>query len=327
MAPTSGPSNRGDPHLKTVDGVSYDFQSAGEFTSLRNSTTGFELQTRQTPVTTTFNPGPNAYTGLSSCASLNTAAAVRLGTHRVSVQPSVTGRDCKRQTVVLYLNGEQTVVPSGGIDLGDGNRIAKINNGYEMRASDGTRVLITENFWTSQGYSYLNVEVLDTPAREGTMGPIIGTDWLPRAPNGASFGPLPAGLPSRDFKLNVSFANAWRITQSASLFEYAPGTSTADFTDQSWPPPTGTSCQSWPVISFPGCGRREAVEPLPLELAHEACGDFRREEDLFAECVFDVRVLGNVQMAEGLAISLAAREAPCATCEPGPETEPGNLEK
>lgn len=316
MPATSGPSNRGDPHLRTVDGVSYDFQAAGEFTALRNSTTGFELQTRQTPVTTTFNPGPNAYTGLSSCASLNTAAAVRLGTHRVSVQPSVRGGDCRRQKIVLYLDGVETLVPTSGIDLGDGNRIAKITNGYEMRAGDGTRVLITDHFWASQGYSYLNVEVLDTPAREGTMGPIIGSDWLPRAPNGMSFGPLPAGLPVRDHQLNVSFADAWRITDSTSLFEYAPGTSTEDFTDRSWPPPSGTSCGSWEVIPFPGCGPREAVEPLPIALAQRACSMFRDREDLFEECVFDVRLMGNKQMADGLAISLAAREAPCATCGP-----------
>ncbi len=314
--PTAGPSNRGDPHLKTVDGVSYDFQSAGEFTSLRSSSSGFELQTRQTAVTTTFNPGPNAYTGLSSCASLNTAAAVRLGEHRVSVQPSVTGFDCKRQRIVLYLDGVETVVPSGGIDLGNGNRIANITDGYEIRASDGTRVLITDHYWASQGYSYLNVEVLDTPAREGTMGTIVGNDWLPRAPDGSSYGPMPAGLPTRDFQLNMTFADDWRITNSASLFEYAPGTSTADFTDRSWPPPNGTPCDSWQVKQFPGCGPAEAVEPLSLSLAQEACSMFRQQEDLFGECVFDVQLMGNPQMAEGLAISLAAREAPCATCWP-----------
>ena len=319
--PTAGPSNRGDPHLKTVNGVSYDFQAAGEFTSLRSSSSGFELQTRQTAVTTTFNPGPNAYTGLSSCASLNTAAAVRLGEHRVSVQPSVHGFDCHRQKIVLYLDGEETTVPSSGIDLGDGNRIANIANGYEIRASDGTRVLITDHFWTSQGYSYLNIEVLDTPAREGTMGTILGNDWLPRAPDGSSYGPIPASLPARDHLLNVRFAEDWRITQSTSLFEYAPGTSTADFTDRSWPPPNGTSCDSVEVIQFPGCGPAKAVEPLPLGLAHEVCLDFRRLEDVFEECVFDVQLLGNPQMAKGLAISLAAREAPCKTCFPEDQEE------
>src|SRR5205823_11250796 len=36
-APSSGPSDRGDPHLTTTNGIHYDFQSGGEFTALRNS--------------------------------------------------------------------------------------------------------------------------------------------------------------------------------------------------------------------------------------------------------------------------------------------------
>lgn len=56
---SAGPSNRGDPHLTTTNGVNYDFQSDGEFTALRNSASGFELQTRQSGVETTFTPGAN----------------------------------------------------------------------------------------------------------------------------------------------------------------------------------------------------------------------------------------------------------------------------
>jgi subtilisin family serine protease len=49
--------NDGEPHLTTVDGVHYDFQSVGEFVSVRDGH-GLEIQTRQTPIGTTFNPGP-----------------------------------------------------------------------------------------------------------------------------------------------------------------------------------------------------------------------------------------------------------------------------
>lgn len=325
----AGPSNRGDPHLRTVDNVNYDFQSAGEFTALRNSATGFELQTRQTGVTTTFNPGPNAYTGLSNCAALNTAAAVRLGEHRASVQPSVHGI-CDRDSIVLYLDGVQTTVPPGGIDLGDGNRIAEIGNGdgYEFRASDGTRVLVTDHFWASQGYSYLNVEVLDTPAREGTMGTIVGDDWLPRAPDGSSFGPAPWSLASRDYLLNMTFADAWRITNSNSLFEYAPGTSTATFTDRSWPPPNGSSCQGWtPVPPVPACGPRKVAQSIERAEAEMFCFRFleqEQKEGIFEECVFDVGLMGNPQMAEALEFSLKVRELPCGTCWPDRDPDGGD---
>ena len=56
------PDTEGDPHIKTVDGVNYDFQSAGEFVLLRDE--GLELQARQTAVTTAGPLAPNAHTGL-----------------------------------------------------------------------------------------------------------------------------------------------------------------------------------------------------------------------------------------------------------------------
>jgi hypothetical protein len=209
---SSGPSDRGDPHLTTTNGINYDFQAAGEFTALRNSATKFELQTRQTPVSTTFVPGANAYTGLATCVSLNTAAALRLGKHRVTYQPG-PGAVANREGLQLRIDGTLVTLPANGIDLGNGNRIAKAasGGGIDVKAADGTRVIISPNYWTSQGYWYLNVEVLSTPAREGTMGHIVPGDFLPLAPNGASFGPKPAALSDRYDLLNKKFADAWRV--------------------------------------------------------------------------------------------------------------------
>ena len=45
-----GGYTEGDPHIRTVDGVNYDFQSAGEFVLLRDE--NLEIQTRQIPVAT-----------------------------------------------------------------------------------------------------------------------------------------------------------------------------------------------------------------------------------------------------------------------------------
>src|SRR5262249_9122509 len=61
----------GDPHITTADGAHYDFQSAGEFISLKDSN-GDEIQTRLAPVSTTF-VGTDAYDELTTCVSLNTA--------------------------------------------------------------------------------------------------------------------------------------------------------------------------------------------------------------------------------------------------------------
>jgi subtilisin family serine protease len=82
--------NDGDPHLTTVDGTHYDFQGAGEFVTLRDAD-GMEIQTRQSPIATTFNPGPDSHDGLATCVSLNTAAAARVGKHRVTYEPNLSG--------------------------------------------------------------------------------------------------------------------------------------------------------------------------------------------------------------------------------------------
>jgi hypothetical protein len=297
---SSGPSDRGDPHLTTTNGINYDFQAGGEFTALRNSATGFELQTRQTPISTTFTPGANPYTGLASCVSLNTAVAVRVGKHRISYQPSgvtLIGAD----RLELRIDGELVTLPPGGIDLGSGNRIsnADSNGALTINLADGTVVIIVPSFWASEGYWYMDVEIVNTPAREGTMGHIMGANWLPFAPNGTSFGPAPASIANRHVLLNQKFADAWRVTNATSLFDYAPGFSTANFTNLEWPPRPGAACR----VSG---STRPPVEPMKPDLAKNLCRDIK-DKIAFENCVFDLIVTGDVGRANAYLRSLKLR--------------------
>jgi hypothetical protein len=305
-AATSTTADYGDPHLTTTNGIHYDFQAAGEFVALRNSDSGFELQTRQTPVATSFTPGPNAYTGLASCVSLNTAAAVRVGDHRISYQMSAS-RAGNAAQMQLRIDGKPVALPPNPIAIGTGNSVARsAAGGLDVRLADGTRLLITPNFWASEGYWYLDVEVSDTPAREGIMGHIPAGSWLPLAPDGTSFGPAPGPLPARDVLLNQRFANAWRVTGTTSLFDYAPGTSTANFTDRGWPPRAGSSCVTARVDPW-GTGRaRPPVRPMEPDLARRLCRPVQ-DPTRFANCVFDATVTGNAGIAEGYVRSLKLR--------------------
>ncbi len=314
-AASAGPSNRGDPHLTTTNGINYDFQAAGEFTALRNSATGFELQTRQTPVLTSFTPGANPYTGLGSCASLNTAAAVRVGSHRISYQPS-PGSAGTAEQMQLRIDGKLTTLPaSGNVNLGGNNRIARaaLGGGIEVRADDGTRVIITPSFWTSQGYWYLDVEVLNTPAREGTMGKILPANWLPLAPDGSSFGPAPAGITARHSLLNVTFADAWRVTSSTSLFDYAPGTSTATFTNRNWPPQPGSSCTTKSGTLSAGANLLP-VSPMDPATAQSLCNPIKADKAAYDNCVFDLTVTGNAAMADDYQRALQLRGTAAVGC-------------
>jgi len=279
--------NDGDPHLTTVDGVHYDFQSAGEFVSLRDGN-GLQIQTRQTPVATTFNPGPNPYTGLATCVSLNTAVAARVGAHRLTYQPNLSGAPGP-SGLQLRVDGVLTTLPASGLNLWPGGRVVKssIGDGIQIDFPDGTALTVTPAWWASQSKWYLNVSVFHTRASEGIMGAIAPGSWLPALPNGTSLGPKPAALHQRYVDLNQKFADAWRVTDATSLFDYAPGTSTATFTLKSWP------------LESPPCVIPEStpVKSASMEVAQRACravvGKNRKED-----CVFDVRVTGNTGFAK-----------------------------
>jgi hypothetical protein len=143
-------ASEGEPHIKTVDGVHYDFQSAGEFTVLRGD--GLEIQTRQTPVTTATIPKPNPHLGVPTCVSLNTAIAALVGTHKISYQPNIRGQP-ESNGLDLFVDGEVKTLDDDGLDLSPGGRIIKsaVGNGIEVDFPNGTRLIVTQGWWAAQG--------------------------------------------------------------------------------------------------------------------------------------------------------------------------------
>jgi subtilisin family serine protease len=269
----------GDPHVRTTDGVHYDFQSAGEFTLLRDGN-GLEIQTRQTPVSTQV-PVANPHTGLAACVTLNEAVAARVGRHRVTYQPS-GGR------MVLRIDGEEAELTAQGVALGGGRvAAAGAGNGIAVDFPDGTHLSATSHFWGApHNRWYLNVSVMDTPASEGVMGD-LADGWLPALPDGTSLGPRPASAAQRYDDLYVTFEKAWRISDDTSLFDYEFGESTKTFTIEEWPPMSG------PCV-IPETPR---AEPMPQEEAARICSDVRNK-DRRGHCVFDVAITGHKGFAE-----------------------------
>lgn len=283
-------SDNGDPHIHTVDGKTYQFQAAGEFTVLRDRE-GMEIQARQTPVATA-NPFPDSHSGLISCVSINTAVAARVGSHRIAYQQ---GREEGRPQ--FFLDGKPTRLPTGGIDLG-AHRVSAFDvgnaTGLRVDYAQGAVLTVTPHFWSPNKVWYMNVSISHTQGNEGIMGPIPNGSWLPTLPSGATVGPKPASLHDRYIALYKTFANAWRLTDQTSLFVYAPGTSTATFTDVDWPaekPP----CEMKPQFKVP-----ELPTPvnIPVEEAELICQAVTMP-GLHADCVFDVATTGDKIFAEG----------------------------
>ena len=230
------PHAEGDPHIKTVDGVNYDFQSAGEFVLLRDD--GMELQARQSAVTTAGPLPPDAHTGLSSCVSVNTAVAMRVGDHRITYQPALQrGKDARTPRLQLRIDGKLVVLGAGPIPLLRGGRIVPTNTtgGLEVQIPGGTRVAVTPLFWEPHQVHYMQINLYHGRAVDGIMGAIAPNNWLPRLSNGDFLGPRPASLAQRHHDLYETFADSWRVDATSSLFYYEPGLSPSSFVVPGWP--------------------------------------------------------------------------------------------
>ena len=286
-------SIEGDPHIITADGTHYNFQGAGEFISLRDGD-GAEIQTRQKPISTTFI-GNDPYDGLTTCVSLNTAVAARVGEHRVTWEPNLSGVP-DPAGLQLRIDGVLTALGPQGRELGTGGRVSPQAGGaLEVDFPDGKTLMVTPQWWQSQSEWYLNVDVShlglvsgeSSGTGSGIAGAIASGSWLPALPGGASVGPLPATLPARYNTLYKKFADAWRVNDKDSLFDYAPGTSTASFTNKDWPAEKGP------------CVVRDSkpLEPGSEALAQAACRQVA-DKNRRADCIFDVIATGDITFAK-----------------------------
>jgi len=287
IGPPDDGSDIGDPHIRTVDGKYYDFQAVGEFTLLRDPE-GFEVQVRQTPVPAA-TPITDSYSGLTSCVSVNTAVAARVGSHRIAYQPSLYNR----RLLQFFLDGEPAELSARGLDLG-GARVTAYPagagaTGIRVDYENGAVLTITPYFWSSYNIWLLNVSVSRTAADEGIMGRILSHSWLPTLPSGATVGRKPASLHKRYVALYHTFANAWRVTKESSLFVYAPGKSTVTFTDTGWPAEK-TPCKLKARFRIPG------AQPSPSNITPAMAERICRPvtvDDLHRGCVFDVATTGD----------------------------------
>jgi hypothetical protein len=265
----SGPgpgSSSGDPHLHTPDGLAYDFQSACEFIALESTVDDFALQLRQEPL------------GTSPLVSINTAVATNVAGDRVGIyvgaQPA------------LMVNGQPTTLDDGSLPLPGGGRVERQGARYVIVWPDQSAVEVTLR---SQ---YLDVVVRLAPTRQGQVSGLLGNadggaanDLTTRGGTVVALAGLAAE--TRRTRLYDEFGASWRISQTESLFTYAPGEDTSTYTRLDFPSALVAASD---------------LPPLAREMAEAVCRQAGVSgADFLADCALDVGVTGDAEFAASAA--------------------------
>lgn len=267
--PSGCAESNGDPHLVTINGYPYDFQAAGEFVAVTSADHTIEVQVRQEPYKD------------SDRVAINTAVAARVNGHRVGFYMSDSG-------VSALVDGSPTA--TSAVDLGAGARLSTVAKGFEVRFPDSTRL------W-ALSLGHWGIDVLLKPSLSlaaegrGILGPVqahVGMP-IPAMPDGSHV-PKAADLAGQYDAVYGSFANAWRVAASASLFDYGAGESTATFTRANFP--DRTQFISTPLVHVP--------DPAAIA-ACAAISDPR----LQTQCIFDAAFTGETGFANLYAITQA----------------------
>ena len=264
-SPAGCGGSNGDPHMRTIDGIRYDLQAAGEYVLLRSADGAVEVQGRQE------RPGD------SGNATIGSAVAVRVNTHRVGFYAAPTGPP------EVHVDGVVVdAAKAASADLGTGARLAAYQRGYELDLPDGTKV------WAlSVGHWGINLLVLPSAAlRASGVGliahvPPTAGYRVPAMPDGSTF-KVPIDRHEKFHDLYEVLAPAWRVTTS-SLFDYAAGKTTDSYTLAGFPP------EAVPQTSAD-------LDQTALSGARTKCAGVT-DPDLADQCAYDVAVTGSPEYA------------------------------
>jgi len=257
-------STNGDPHLHTFDNRFYDFQAAGEFTLVRSNVDNLEIQSRQQPY-----PG-------SRTLAVDTAIAMRVGSDRVGVY----GND-----LAVRVDGNGFVPTARPQNLPGGGAVRLVQGQVEVRWPDGSIVRV----WSVGGWG-LALLLKPADARRGTLTGLLGNfdgddenDLATRSGRRVDFAAATGSGAAAYRLLYRVLGDSWRVAQRQSLFDYAPGQSTATFTIRGFPARVELGSTLTPAQ------RRRA------ELVCRRLGV--REPNTLEACILDVGATGDASFA------------------------------
>lgn len=233
----------GDPHLKSYDRATYSFQTVGEFILSKNSNGLFEVQTRQRAQDDNFS--------LNAAVAMNVAGD-RLCFYAADKPDDIQNTPLRLNGMPIQLQGRSYYLPHGGVVRLDGRN-------YTIAWPTGETTVVDVRTSGARGFVNVTVGVFDCDRNlyEGLLGNNNGfseDDFntrsnMPRPNNIAALSIASAyafdsrqasqvnNLAEQEFQayLAKNFAEDWRVTDQNTLFDYRPGSTTASYTDRSFP--------------------------------------------------------------------------------------------
>lgn len=280
------PTSHGDVHIRTMDGLSYDFQAAGDFVLFQSTNGEAVVQSRQEM----WEQNPKV--------SVNRAGAMRVMSDTIQLY--------LLPTKAFYVNGQLTDLPTARMTLPGGGVIEPMQSGSKsmLMVYWPNNSLVARMVWYSN--NTMDVEVRrDLPAQrtyEGLIGNLDGNranDLHVRG--GAVLDPKPT---------NDSIAlvgESWRVRGNESLFTRAH------------PAPTGVAVQNQPGIAdLDADARRAANEACKAGGISDATA--------LRHCIYDVAATGDktfVQSAQQFQQTVAALPA---SERSGEKVEPAHVQ-
>lgn len=202
--PQTASASWGDPHLKTFDNLSYNFQAVGEYVYLKSTTSNFEVQVRQEDL-------------YNTCwVSFNTAVAINTGKEKISIYANPPR---------VLLDGKSVSESFTELKLKGNGKILKEQNVYLLSTSEQDSLKIV--IWDKN----LDIYVAPDKSRKGKLSGIAGNfDGDPgndlMIDNNRIFNA--DYFPER----YTLFANYYKVKQENSLFTYENGKNTASYFKQ-----------------------------------------------------------------------------------------------
>lgn len=246
--PIDGAASIGDPHLRSYDGLHFDFQGAGEYIYTQSASQDLIIQGR--------------LEAFGAHVSRNTALAIKMGKQRIGFYTAA-------DDLAVLLDGKVVNFEKGIVEVDEGAIYQSSSRPHRYTAvwSDGSQMRLKRRG------PYIDMEVSLAPARRGHVGGLLG-DFNGEIANDISLSTGETiGLDEMSFKnLYQTFGNSWRVTDESTLFDYFGSESRAGFVNPDFPffPLDTRDLEADPAA----LGLKDAKEhclPLSGRPAFEAC--------------------------------------------------------